>query len=195
MSRIISLINQKFGRLLVTSESPNRKHKGKVVWFCTCECGNIVEVEGSSLKSGNTKSCGCYNREAAAQRAFKHGQSPNAKSNNQYSPIYNTWVAIKQRCYNLNNSDYHNYGLRGIIIFLPWIDDFNLFNNYLESLPETLDQFELRTGEKGTLDRIDVNGNYEPNNLRWASRETQARNKTNNVILSIDDANQIRQNI
>jgi hypothetical protein len=191
MPRIVNLINQKFERLLVIKKSKNTQ-KGRTLWICLCDCGNIVEVVGYALKSGNTKSCGCYNSEQAYKRAFKHGFSPNAKSSKGYSHIYNTWVLIKQRCYNPDNPDYINYGERGISMFAAWINDFDAFNKYVESLPETLEQFELRTGEKGTLDRKDNNGNYEPGNLHWASRETQARNKRNNVVLSINEANKIR---
>jgi hypothetical protein len=118
--------------------------------------------------------------------------SPNSKSSLGYSPEYNSWVLIKQRCYNKNNPDFIHYGSRGIALYDKWIDDFQKFFDYLEQLPETRKQFELRTGEVATLDRIDVNKNYEPNNLRWATRTEQSRNRTINVISSIEDADLIR---
>ena len=189
---INNLVGQKFNRLTVISLSVNRNSQGKILWVCKCDCGNIKEVDGHSLKSGNTKSCGCYNREQAAKRLFKHGMSPNSKSNDIYFHEYNTWVLIKQRCYNINNPDFIHYGNRGIIMFPGWIDNFQNFFDYLEQLPETRNQFELRTGEKATLDRVDVNGNYEPGNLHWADREHQSRNRTYNVISSKDEADQIR---
>lgn len=189
---IINLVGQKFNRLTVISLSPTRNISGKIQWVCECECGNITDVDGHSLKSGNTKSCGCYNREKATDRLFKHGMSPNSKSSTGYSPEYNAWVLIKQRCYNMNNPDFIHYGSRGISMHLTWINEFQIFFDYLEHLPETRIQFELRTGEDATLDRIDVNKNYEPGNLQWATRTDQSRNRTYNVISSIAEADLIR---
>lgn len=194
--RIVDLSGQKFNRLLVLSLSPTRLY-GRTSWFCICDCGNIVEVNGCSLKSGNTKSCGCYNSEVAAKRLTKHGMSFNAKSNNSSieNKEYQLWINIKQRCYNKNCPDYSNYGGLGIILYSNWINDFQAFYDYLQTLNETRDQFESRTGLSGiyvTIDRINTNRNYEPGNLRWATKEEQSRNRNYNVISNILEADQIR---
>ena len=91
-------------------------------------------------------------------------------------------VRVEFRCYNKSNIRFNDYGGRGILVYPPWKDDPKLFYNYLLTLPETREQFEARTGEISTIDRIDVNGNYEPGNIRFASNSEQQQNKRNNVL-------------
>ena len=161
--RFIDLTGKTFGRLTVIARAEN---KGKhVQWKCCCGCGNFCIVRGSDLKSGDTQSCGCLNKErvAEANKMRKtHGMTD--------SKIYQTWSDIKRRCFAPNNKSYADYGGRGITVYEPWVHDFQTFYEYVSQLEHY--------GEDGyTLDRIDNDGNYEPNNLRWADRKTQNRNR------------------
>lgn len=152
---------QKFGRLTALHRLHNTK--GKTKWLCVCDCGNIKEIMLTHLCSGATKSCGCYNKEQCKTKFTKHGK--------RYSRLWNIWEHIKQRCYNINNKDFNNYGARGIAVCDEWRDNFQAFYNWT-----------INNGYKDnlTIDRINVNGNYEPNNCRWIPNEKQARNRRNN---------------
>ena len=152
-----------FGKLTVISRAENKN--GRVHWNCICDCGTACVVMSKHLISGHTQSCGCLSLIKLAERACTH-QMTNTK-------IYQTWCGIKTRCLNPNCKQYRNYGGRGITIFSEWINDFTAFYNYVSKLPNY--------GEKGyTLDRIDNNGNYEPNNLRWVDWKTQCSNTRRN---------------
>lgn len=158
------LIGQRFGRLTVTEYVGTNKTRHSL-WKCRCDCGNEIVVAGGNLKKGNTKSCGCLHNE---------GRKPNHGMAN--TKIYRVWIGIKKRCLNTNSTDYKDYGGRGIKVCSEWLDDFQSFYDYVSKLEHF--------GEEGyTLDRIDNSGNYEPNNVRWADRNTQARNKRNNHFL------------
>ena len=123
-------------------------------------------MSGSDLKSGKTLSCGCYNLELKRERATKHGHAvPGARSR-----LYNIWCGMRSRCYNSNNPDYKNYGGRGITICKEW-DEYLCFYNW--AISNGYD-------DHLSIDRVDVNGNYEPNNCRWADDVTQGNNRTNN---------------
>lgn len=155
MGKIKDMTGKKIGRLTVIKYVYTDK-RNNAVWQCKCECGNIVEVRGDTLRSGNTKSCGCL-------------CTTHHKSNTR---LYHTWQQMKGRCYNKNNKDYHDYGARGIIVYSEWKHNFEAFynwamnNNYQENL---------------TIDRINSNGNYTPDNCRWVDITTQNRNKRNNI--------------
>ena len=157
----LNLTAQKFGRLLVlrrggTYISPCKTAVSKK-WICRCDCGNITEVIAAHLREGRVKSCGCLQRERAAQAATKHGMS-NTK-------VYWVWSQMRDRCTNANSRDYPYYGGRGISVCERWLK----FENFIADMgvpPSGL-----------TLDRKDNDGNYEPGNCRWATRAEQTTNK------------------
>lgn len=163
--RLKDLTGQKFNRLTVIERVENKGEK--VCWKCRCDCGNEITVRGSDLKGNLTKSCGCFQKEKASKRAT-HKLAGTA--------IYNTWVHIKSRCLNHCDKAYKYYGARGINIYPQWADDFQTFYDYVSQLPHF--------GEKGySLDRIDNDGSYEPNNVRWADIRTQLRNTSRNIFV------------
>ena len=165
MSKINNLVGKRFGKLKVIKYNGSNKN-GRALWLCKCDCGNTKVIVGNSLINKATISCGCYNKEAARKRRIKHDLS--------YSKLYKVWSGMKTRCYNKNFIYYCNYGGRGIIICDEWLNDFATFYNWA-----------IANGYKDhlTIDRLDVNGNYEPSNCRWATRKEQNNNMTKNIII------------
>ncbi len=159
--RLINLVGNKFGRLTVISRS-NEKGR-RVKWFCSCECGGFKEIVADQLLSGKTKSCGCLNKESIASVNYSHGSCKTKE--------YKSWAHAKSRCFSKSNPKFHLYGMRGITMCDEWRNSFSSFIDSMGKAPDGC-----------TLDRIDVNGNYEPSNCRWASIKTQANNTRRNVI-------------
>lgn len=163
------ITGKKFGRLTVIKMVERNKFN-QIQYLCKCECGNEKIILGSVLRSGHTQSCGCLHKEIIGKASKKHG-----KTNTR---IYQTWCNIKARCYNSANTYYYNYGGRGIIMCDEWKNNFENFyewginNGYSDNL---------------TIDRIDVNGNYEPNNCRWTTREIQNKNTRRTRKITINN--------
>ena len=166
-NKIVDLTGQRFGRLIVIEKTEKRDNAGNVLWLCKCDCGKDTLVGTHSLKVGHCKSCGCYkidvNREQGKQYFTKHGK--------RHTRIYNIWCSMKQRCYYINSNNYIDYGARGITVCDEWKNDFMAFYNWA---------MENGYREDLTIDRIDVNGNYEPSNCRWCTASDQSNNKRNN---------------
>ena len=164
-----NLTGQHFGNLVAIEKVPSRK--GKSRWKCQCECGNITIVTAGDLTSGNTTSCGCKLKEAYHKngiRLKKHGMCR--------TRLYTCWCDMKRRCTNPKNSHFKDYGGRGIKVCEEW----NNSTNFIE--------WALNNGyrEELTLDRIDVNGNYEPSNCRWITIKEQANNTRRNINVEIN---------
>lgn len=157
-----NIIGEKFGRLTVLEDAGfTTTGARKKLFKCICDCGKIVIVKRNSLISGHTKSCGCLEIETKKTNNLKHGL--------RHHPLYTTWLNIKDRCNNPNNTHYKNYGKRGIKMCKNWSDDFKSFydwainNGYKEGL---------------SIERLDVNKSYSPNNCSWIPFNEQERNKT-----------------
>lgn len=150
----------RFGRLVVLE--PRSRDRNGVRWLCRCDCGQQPIIRGVDLTSGNTKSCGCLNRETRASRSTTHGQT--------YTAIWRSWVAMHQRCLNPRTKDYKNYGGRGVTICDRWLHNFVTFRaDILAAIGDRPPGM--------TLDRIDNDGDYEPGNVRWATPKQQRANQ------------------
>lgn len=167
--KLIDLTGKTFGRLTVIERAESTKH-GAARWRCKCDCGNEKIVIGDELRKGNTKSCGCYAKETAKETALKYISGKNKTHGKTGTLIYKEWSGMKRRCFNAHDKSFCNYGGRGITVCDRWRDSFEAFYDDVSILPHF--------GEKGySLDRIDNDGNYEPNNIRWATAKQQANNR------------------
>lgn len=169
------LTGQRFGRLLVLYDTGERKNR-YVVWRCRCDCGGEVDVTTNNLASGHTKSCGCYNRERTIETHTIHGMARHGGRH----PVYIVWRGMLQRCENPNALEYRNYGGRGIKVCDEW-HEFISFRDWA-----------LAHGwQKGlTLDRIDNNAGYSPDNCHWTTRKAQARNRRTNRLVTFNGKTQ-----
>lgn len=170
-----NLIGNTYGQLKVLECIGTREdvESRAFFWKCQCSCGKIKEIRTDKLLEGSTVSCGCFSR-------FKEGEvSLNKTHGESKTYLYHLWIAIKGRCFNETNEAYKDYGERGIIMHPAWIYNFEAFRDYiLNNLGERPKNY--------SLDRINVNGNYEPGNIRWLDDIGQANNKRNNHKLEFN---------
>ncbi len=155
----IDLMSMRFGRLLVVREES--RQSGNARWLCHCDCGVAVIVQLGNLTSGNTQSCGCLKEEEWKEKITFHGHHSRECTSREYT----TWVNMKQRCLNPKATGYEDWGGRGITVCDHWLK----FENFLEDMgpkPEGL-----------SIDRINNDGNYEPDNCRWSTPLEQANNR------------------
>ena len=173
-----SYIGQKIGRLYIVGRADDIVYPSgqrAIVYNCLCDCGNKAMVRKSQIINGNTKSCGCIQKEIIGSLNRTHGLS------NKCGRLYPLWKSIKYRCYCKTSRDYKNYGGRGIVMSDEWKDDFHSFYKW------AIDNgYKEDKTDKGinilTIDRIDVNGNYCPENCRFVTNEVQAKNKRNSIL-------------
>ena len=168
--KLIDLTGQRFGRLVVVERAES---KGKrTMWKCLCDCGNTKVVGAGNLKNGHTTSCGCVWHEVVPEV----NRSINTRHGMSQTKLHKAWANMRYRCFNPRCKCYDNYGGRGITICDKW----NEFEPFME--------WALNNGfaDGMSLDRIDVNGNYEPSNCRWVSWEVQENNKRNSSYLTLN---------
>ena len=176
MNQLKDLTGMTFGRLTVLKCLGSNEHK-KRIWLCSCSCGKTTILTTNHLTRSvePVKSCGCLGIEARRKALTKHGQ--------RHTRLYNIWLNMRDRCLIETNPAYINYGGRGIEICEEW-DDFNNFWKWAE---------KSGYSNELTIDRIDVNGNYCPENCRWVGRKKQSNNKRNNDYLTYKGITKTRQ--
>jgi hypothetical protein len=159
MAKRKDLTGEKFGRLTVIGVGAGKKAKA---WLCKCDCGEDIVVITSKLNTGHTRSCGCLKSEAWLMCVNKI----NITHGKHGTPEYNAWKNMKKRCLNPSHKSYPNYGGRGIKVCNRWLE----FKNFYKDMGE-------RTSSIHSLDRINNDGDYEPLNCRWGTRQEQNNNK------------------
>lgn len=164
----IEMIGRKFNRLTVLSEF---KKNGSYFYNCKCDCGNDVHVLGMHLRDGHTKSCGCLQKETIINRSTVHGLNK--------TPEYYSWQGMLSRCYYQKHIEYANYGGRGISVCRRWKNSFQNF----------IDDMGFKPSGNHSLDRINTNEGYSPDNCRWATRAEQSLNRTDNHRLEFNGRN------
>lgn len=171
-SFVRDISGNRYGKLVVIEFSHISEDRKRTYWKCKCDCGKEIITRGDGLKSGHTSSCGCYNKEIVSKTK---GATTHGMTNDR---IYKIYCGMKNRCLNPNTAGYMNYGGRGIKVCDEWLDDFMSFYNWA---------MENGYSDKLSIDRIDVNGNYEPSNCRWATEKEQSNNTRRTVFVTYNN--------
>lgn len=158
MSKPFDLTGKRFGYLTAVCLSNNRKNNCRL-WLCQCDCGNKIEVRVADLINGNTKSCGCYQKKRAKEVKEKHGGC--------HKRLYSIWCNMKTRCTNPNVICFKNYGGRGIKVCNEWANSYPTFEKW---------SIEHGYNDELTIERIDVNKDYCPDNCKFIRKEEQSKN-------------------
>lgn len=162
MGRLVDITGKMFGRWMVLNRSGS-DDRNKPLWLCRCSCGVERLVSGSTLREGQSTSCGCKREDSLT----KHGMCGTSE--------YHSWRAMINRCHNQNDSSYHLYGARGIKVCEKWHDIFSF-----------IEDMGLKPSNKHSIERKDNNGNYEPDNCEWVLPIEQAKNRRTNVFCRLN---------